>query len=143
DCPAPRDARAGAALLEPRKPELGAIERAAFECGLDRVAVAAPDGRLAKVEAFEDVQRLGEVRERRLRLSVSELGEAERAVPDHRDDRLQLRCLVRRRTYSLELPQVRVDVRSPQSDVPRGDSLLLEREDHLVAQLGRARPVAG
>src|SRR5436305_14734649 len=83
------------------------------------------------------------MRKRRLRLAVGELGETERAIPDHRDDRFVLRRGCGCSAHLFEPTEVGVDVRAPDADTARCHPLLLEREDQLVAELGSALPVTG
>ena len=67
---------------------LGPLELAGPHRRLDRVSVDTPDRRLAKVDALERLDRLRQMHVRSLDLAVRELGQAEAAQTDHRDDRL-------------------------------------------------------
>ena len=137
---APWNLRACGARLELRHQRSGALEVCRAESAFDRVSVESPHRRLPKTRLCECLDRRGQMGRGGPRVAGRELGETERALPQHAPDRFpyaaRLQC---GGTHRVDAAVVRVDVRAPDVARARTDARQPEELVCSVAQGGAQR----
>jgi len=139
---APGNLRASGLLLESRHPPPCALEIAAGDRRLDRIALDTPDRRLAEVDAVELRERRCQLPVGGLHIACGELGEPEGALEERRQDRLLRQAVLGRGSDGVEPPGMAVEIRPPDLRGSRGNTLLRERVVHPVCQLLRLGQVS-
>ena len=140
---APRNLRALGLSLEPRRQPVGPRDVADSDCGFDSICFDSPNGRLSESDLLEPSPGALEVAIGRFSFPGGELDGAERAQVEHVDDRLLPLRLGGKLAHTLELAEVRVEVRLP--DLGRGGDAelhggLTQRGHHLLGHSHLAGP---